>query len=344
MYLSDRELTALLQELDVQTDDPNHPFVADEQIQPCSIDLRLSNVFWQPSRRARFLRQLLGRRRPLDLRRSHLEELAPRRDWKRVELAEGESITLRPKQILLGRIYEQLTVPAGYAGKIEGRSSFSRLGLAVHCTGDFINPGWGGYMPLQLHNSGPFSIRIYPFLPICQLMVIKLTSEPTRTYGDDELQSKYVNDDGGPSYWWRDRRVARLQERLSRANLSIQIVRAIVDLVRFQDPDLLEHFERFVERQRAGKLESADVILDSFARNEDRRRWYDRAGKALFPFLATGLVAAAFVKPYGPLHLLLLIATLLALGWWGYVWFWRPAGYLGTAELRAVRSNRETQA
>ncbi len=80
----------------------------------------------------------------------------------------------------MGRVYEKLHIPERYAGKIEGRSSFARLGLSIHATGDFINPGWSGFMPLQLYNAGEYPIVITPYLPLCQLMLIPLSGLPER--------------------------------------------------------------------------------------------------------------------------------------------------------------------
>jgi dUTPase len=240
----------------------------------------------------------------------------------------------------MARIYERFKVPSAYAGKVEGRSSFARLGLMVHCTGDFINPGWGGYMPLQLYNAGPFSIRIYPYLDICQLKVVKLTKEPDRSYGEEDLQSKYVNDDGGPSYWWRDIRVRRSQEQMGRINLDLRIRKEIVDLVRFEDPDLLEHFEQYILKQRVSNLENADAILDSFSEREDVRRWIDRIGEGLFPALALASIGAWFEKPLGTAHGILFAVTAPSIVWFLYSWFWRPAEYLGSKELAAIRRQR----
>src|ERR1035438_5751634 len=59
MYLADRDIKALGGELNLEGPNPDHPFDPDNQIQPCSIDLRISNVFWRPSRRRRLWRRLL---------------------------------------------------------------------------------------------------------------------------------------------------------------------------------------------------------------------------------------------------------------------------------------------
>jgi deoxycytidine triphosphate deaminase len=203
MYLADQDLKALLPELQFKTAHPKHVFEPDSQIQPCSIDLRLDNVFWL---------QRWGQQ--IDLRRTSLLEQQPRRHWEKRRLSDGQSITLRPREMILGRTYESFRIPAGFAGKLEGRSSFSRMGLAIHCSADFINPGYGGHMPLQLINLGTHTIKVYPYLSVCQLIVIKLSSKSARLYGDDDLHSKYVDDDGGPSFWWRDKRIRALQTAL----------------------------------------------------------------------------------------------------------------------------------
>jgi deoxycytidine triphosphate deaminase len=336
LYLADRDIRDLLPELAIRTEHPDHTFEEHEQIQPCSIDLRLSNVVWR-RRRAHWTRRLLRRGPTVDLRKSHVQEIDPRREWRKVVLTDGESVTIRPGEVLMTRIYERFRIPDEYAGKIEGRSSYARIGLVIHCTGDFINPGWDGFMPLQLFNASPFPIKILPYLPICQLMIIQLSSSPERTYGDDALASKYVNDDGGPSYWWRDKRVKELHTRLGNANVPIGIQSEIVDLVRFEDAELLERFERFVGRTRIGQVDNADSVLDDFAKREGRRRWLDRATG--FPFAVSfafslGLLLVA----YEPWHIVAWIATpLLGLGAI-YAVNHRDVPYLDSRELTALRA------
>jgi deoxycytidine triphosphate deaminase len=254
-----------------------HPFEPERQVQPCSIDLRISNVFWKPRRRRRIWRRILRREIVIDLRRSSIHDLNALRDWKRFEVKEGQSITIKPGHIIMGRIYERFRIPANCAGKVEGRSSFARMGLAVHCTGDFINPGWEGYMPLQLTNLGPYPLRLAPYFSICQLMLVRLSGEPDRTYGDEDLRSKYVNDDGGPSLWWRDERVRQLQERLGNSNATEAIRREIVDTVRFQSTEVIARLQHHIDRKRVAQIENADQVLSDFARWEKRRRLIDNA-------------------------------------------------------------------
>jgi deoxycytidine triphosphate deaminase len=338
MYLSDVDIRALLPEMRLHCPDAAHGFDEETQVQPCSIDLRVSNVFWRPSRRRRMWRRLaLGSEHSIDLRRSQLQDLDPLRDWKRVELREGDVLTIKPGQIVMGRIYERFRIPPGHAGKIEGRSSFARLGLAVHCTGDFINPGWEGFMPLQLYNAGPYPLRLTPFLDICQLMLVRLSQKSARTYGDGELQSKYVNDDGGPSLWWRDARVRALQMRLGEVHATERMQQEIIELVRFESPDILERFQDFVRRRRVEQIENADCLLDGFATREDRRRLLDRLALAASVVLAGGVISSLFAKlAFWHFVVWPLAVASLFLALRGYVR--RDGGYLGQHELRSARN------
>jgi deoxycytidine triphosphate deaminase len=313
VYLADHEIEALLPDLDITTKHEAHPFDANTQVQPCSIDLRVSDVFWKPSRRRARWRRLFARGSAVvDLRESHMEELDPRRDWRSVILKEGQALKVRPGEILMGRVYERFAIPRTCAGKIEGRSSYARLGLQVHCTGDFINPGWGGYMPLQLFNAGPYPIQITPFAPICQLMLIPLHSDPRRAYGQEDLNSKYVNDDGGPSFWWRDKQMARLHERLTELSMPAGLEGKVLSIVRFEDPELLARFQRFVRRSRVGELQDADSLLGRFSTTEIRRKWWDRGCVGAFPLLLAASLGSLLETPIGTLHYVLWVATVLA--------------------------------
>lgn len=266
MYLSDIDLKNIWEQLRIECDNPNcQRDCKTESIQPCSIDMCLSNVFWEPLRRT-----------TVDLRKSALLDLSPRRYWNKIVLRENESITLKPGRLLLGRISAKISIPPEYAGKIEGRSSFSRMGLSIHCTGDFINPGYKGHMPLELINFGPNSIKLFPYLPICQLVLIKLSQKPEKIYGVDELQSKYMDDDGGPSYWWRDKRIRSLQSFFSKRNIHLYVQETLLNKLGAQEPETIERFEKFVEKRPTANIENAETLLKEFSRSEDRLKLLDK--------------------------------------------------------------------
>lgn len=333
MYLIDKEIREVLPQLNLEADNPDYPISAEEQIQPCSIDLRLSNVFWLPT----------SKRAVIDLRRSKLAEVSPRRHWRRVVLKPHESHTIRPGDILLGRTYEKFTMPHTYAGKLEGRSSFSRMGLAIHCTGDFINPGWRGHMPLQLVNLGPHPIKIFPYIPMCQLMLIKLSESPEHLYGAGELQSKYMDDDGGPSYWWRDKRINKLHERLNQRDVALAIQQEILETIGVQEPEVLERFERYVDSRPLGAVESAEVLLDRFAQSEETKRTIDKIWRwaHAVPLALTGSLSIKLLldQTYGWPHYTVWAITALSLLVAARAVMLKEGEYLGEKELRKLRQS-----
>ncbi|MCW2955607.1 MAG: deoxycytidine triphosphate deaminase [Thermoleophilia bacterium] len=263
MYLRDESIRALLPQLDL--DRTPEPAFDPIQIQPASIDLRLSPVFWTPRRTTkRFLP------RSLDLRAIPRSGLLNKSLWKERVLAPGESLTLRPGKLVLARIHERLAMPNSYAGKIEGRSSFARLGLMVHCTGDFINPGYIGHMPLQLYNASPYAIQLHPFMDICQLMIVPLDGAPTRAYGQAD-GAKYLADDGGPSFWYKDTRLRELYGDLKERDVAKDIQERIVSTIAEQPAEVMYRFERYFSQLPHSEIANADSVLDRFSLRESRR-------------------------------------------------------------------------
>jgi deoxycytidine triphosphate deaminase len=267
-----------------------------------------------------------------------LLELKPRHYWRKCVLRSNECITLKPGRLLLGRVAEKFTIPYDCAGKIEGRSSFARLGLSVHCTGDFINPGYRGHMPLELVNHGSNPIKIFPHIPICQLVLIRLTSSTRRKYGERELQSKYMDDDGGPSYWWRDKRIRELQKKFQEASVELHVQEQILSKIAIQEPEIIERFERFVEKLKEPEKENAASLLACFAKAEERlRRRHSinkAAGKILLPACIAGVISQRFSFPFSLSHYLLWGVLVLSI--WPFAWAWNdnPRQYLDTHQLK----------
>ena len=75
--------------------------------------------------------------------------------------------------------------------RIEGKSSLGRLGLIVHATAGFIDPGWKGTLTLELNNLTRVPIKLYPGLLIAQLSFMALDQAAERPYGSAELGSHY---------------------------------------------------------------------------------------------------------------------------------------------------------
>jgi deoxycytidine triphosphate deaminase len=84
-------------------------------------------------------------------------------------------------------------------------SSLGRLGLLIHSTAGFIDPGFDGHVTLELSNVANLPITIYPGMKIGQLSFVQM-SEPAETpYGAGALGSKYQGQRGPtPSRYWQN--------------------------------------------------------------------------------------------------------------------------------------------
>jgi len=306
MYLSNKDLRRILQEMKFETPDPRYPFEENKQIQICSIDIRLGNVFWKQKKS----------HIAIDLRKSKLLEISPKRLWKKIELDYGSSITLKPGEMILGRTHERFSIPEGYAGKIITRSSYSRLGIETACTNDFINPGWRGYVPLEIINNSMNAIVFYPLVPVCQIILTPLTSPPEGRYGDKEFGSKYQNDDGGPSYWWRDNLLTGLKTQYHEKYISEETLGILINRMSTLDDDVVFRFDRFLHALAVHKMTNPDEIIEAFQRSEANKQKVDKILFGLrvgvFPILLSVSLGAFFAKPYWWLHYIVWGATIVA--------------------------------
>ncbi|HSC04788.1 MAG TPA: dCTP deaminase, partial [Solirubrobacteraceae bacterium] len=96
-----------------------------------------------------------------------------------------------PGEFCLGRTLEWVELPDDIVARIEGKSSIGRLGLIVHATAGFCDPGWKGTLTLELNNLTRIPIKLYPGLPIAQLSFMVLDRPAARPYGSPELGSHY---------------------------------------------------------------------------------------------------------------------------------------------------------
>jgi dUTPase len=70
-------------------------------------------------------------------------------------------------------------------------SSLGRLGLIVHATAGFIDPGWKGTLTLELNNLTRVPIKLYPGNLIAQLSFMALDAPAEHPYGSEALGSHY---------------------------------------------------------------------------------------------------------------------------------------------------------
>ena len=84
---------------------------------------------------------------------------------------------------MLGSTLERITLPDDLVARLEGKSSLGRLGLLIHSTAGFIDPGWDGHVTLELSNVANLPITIYVGMTIGQLSFVQLTEPAAAPYG-----------------------------------------------------------------------------------------------------------------------------------------------------------------
>jgi dCTP deaminase len=171
MLLSDRDLQQALDqsELCISPLLPN-------SLQPSSVDLRLDRYF-----------------RVFDhSRHTHIDPHRAQPDLTReIEVPPGDPFVLHPGEFVLGSTLERVHLNDRLAARLEGKSSLGRLGLLVHSTAGFIDPGFHGNITLELSNVATLPIKLWPHMQVGQLCVTRLSSPALRPYGHPDLNSKY---------------------------------------------------------------------------------------------------------------------------------------------------------
>ena len=147
-----------------------------KMVQPASIDLRLGDSF-------RVFHN--HRASAIDLRDP------PANLTEEVVVPAGEPFVIHPGEFCLGRTLEWVQIPDDIVARIEGKSSLGRLGLIVHATAGFCDPGFEGTLTLELNNLTRVPIRLYPDLPIAQLSFMTLDRPALKPYGSPGLGSHY---------------------------------------------------------------------------------------------------------------------------------------------------------
>jgi dCTP deaminase len=169
MVLSDRTIRRLLGEGRIEID----PY--DESLlQPSSLDVRVD----------RYFRVFRNSRYPYIDVREQQEDLT---------------------EFVLGSTLERVRLPDDLVARLEGKSSLGRLGLLIHSTAGFIDPGWDGHVTLELSNVANLPITIYYGMKIGQLSFVQLSEPAEKPYGSDALGSKYQGQKGPtPSRYWKN--------------------------------------------------------------------------------------------------------------------------------------------
>ena len=147
-----------------------------QRVQPASYDVCLGNKF-------RYFRK--GAHVAIDPTKE-IEGLTKLRS-----LTEGQTYVLHPGDLVLGSTVEWFKIPADIAARVEGKSSLGRVGLVIHATAGWIDPGFEGNITLELSNQAPLPIVLTPGMRIGQIAFMKLQNAAERPYGSEGLGSKY---------------------------------------------------------------------------------------------------------------------------------------------------------
>lgn len=123
-------------------------------------------------------------------------------------------LVLHPGDFIIGSTVESLQFPNDLVGILNGKSSLGRLGLQIHATAGFFDPGFRGTATLEMSNVSRLPIRLHPGMLVAQMAFYRL-SRPTETpYGSRGLQSRYQNQNGPTASRYSRRRAAEQQLRL----------------------------------------------------------------------------------------------------------------------------------
>ncbi|WP_117211956.1 dCTP deaminase [Allorhizocola rhizosphaerae] len=176
MLLSDRDLVSEIKAGQLGLD-PFEPSL----VQPSSIDVRLDRLF-------RVFNNHLY---------THIDPAEQQDDLTTlVEVEPGQAFILHPGEFVLASTLEVVTLGHQLAARLEGKSSLGRLGLLVHSTAGFIDPGFSGHVTLELSNVASLPIRLWPGMKIGHICVLRLSSPAEHPYGSPVYGSRYQHQRG----------------------------------------------------------------------------------------------------------------------------------------------------
>ena len=171
MVLSDRDIRAEITAGRIVID----PFIP-EAVQPSSVDLHLDRRF----------RVFRNSRYPFIDVRADQPELT-----ELVEIGGDDPFILHPGEFVLGSTFERVQLPNDLVARLEGKSSLGRLGLLIHSTAGYVDPGWEGNLTLELSNVANLPITLYDGMKIGQISFQRLSSPAEVAYGEASIGSKY---------------------------------------------------------------------------------------------------------------------------------------------------------
>ena len=175
--LSDKDIKKHIQSGKIVIDPLKEP---ERQIQPSSVDLRIGNEF----KGFKIIRKPCID--PMD--ESDIESY-----MESFYIDDGEPFIIHPGEFALATTYETIQLPDNLVARVEGRSSMGRLGITMHVTAGYIDPGFRGKITLEISNIGKMPVALYTGQRVCQIVFETMTTSADRPYGHPERDSKYMN-------------------------------------------------------------------------------------------------------------------------------------------------------
>lgn len=173
--LSDKTIKEYLEEGKIVID----PLKDEQQIQPSSVDMRLGDEF----------KVFKVIRKPY-IDPKDEEDIAEY--MESCTVPEGEAFIIHPNEFALATTQEYVKVPDDLVARVEGRSSMGRLGVTMHVTAGYVDPGFEGRITLEISNIGAMPVALYPGQRVCQLVFETMTTPAELPYGHPKRNSKYM--------------------------------------------------------------------------------------------------------------------------------------------------------
>lgn len=180
--LSDQDLKQLIDNQDAVEAKKGPDINYDLQLGPSSFDLRLGYEFG-----------IINTRRIEKIDTKDMEKYEE--VIQKEEHTPEDGVVIHPGEFILGSTIEKLNVPKNLVARVEGRSSYGRLGIIIHATAGFVDPGFEGDITLEIQNLGNAPVKLYPEDRVCQVVFETMTSEAENPYGK-KSDNKYMGQTG----------------------------------------------------------------------------------------------------------------------------------------------------
>lgn len=176
MILSDKTIRELITQKKLRI----FPY-REDLVQPSSYNVRLGNSF-------RIFK---------NISQPYLDIKEPVEDLMELQTMDhGKPIIIHPGLFVLSETTEYFEFPNNLVGRLEGRSSLGRLGIQIHSTSGYFEPGFKGTASLNIANLSNVPVALYPGMEIAQMVFEEMTTPADIPYGSKKLASKYQGQRG----------------------------------------------------------------------------------------------------------------------------------------------------